>query len=245
MKLRLSLLCGLATLTTVPLFGCGGGGTPSTSTQTYASAGIGLGASRTGALTLNAKSDGTASGQLQLNDPSRAKTRALFTISLTGTSGTSGFSLTGSFTASDGTVFNVSVTGTLPASGTSGGGTITIVLNGVTYAGTFAAASATFDRTLLLHTWTIKNLSKNGATVNCPGELPDGSTSCGSGTVTFNADGTSSGSSGARSTWSLTGDQFFEPTDTPGEIVYETVILLTNSEFRLRSNDGAVTTFTR
>jgi hypothetical protein len=101
------------------------------------------------------------------------------------------------------------------------------------------------DRASLLHTWTIRSLSKDGTTVNCPGELPDGRASCGSGTVTFNADGTASASNGFRNTWTLTGNQLRQTTDTPGEVDTSTITRLTSSELVTQSTDGIMSRYTR
>ncbi len=109
-----------------------------------------------------------------------------------------------------------------------------------------ATPTPTIDRASLLHTWTVRSLSKDGTTVNCPGELVfvGGSDSCEAGTVTYNADGTATGG-GFSSTWTLTGNQLRQSTDTPGEFITDTVVGLTSSELLILNSAGVTARFTR
>jgi len=136
----LGIALALAGISVVAI-GCGGGSSEVT-TRTFTSSTLNLGGSRTGTLTLNIKSDGTASGQLLMNDPSRAKTRTVYPAVLGGTSSNNAFEVTGTFTI-NGTPIVVTVSGNLPASTVTEGGTITILLEGSTYTGTFIGLTPT------------------------------------------------------------------------------------------------------
>jgi hypothetical protein len=130
-------LAGISAVVT----GCGGGSSEIT-TRTFTSNTISLGSSRTGKLTLNIKSDGTASGQLLLDDPSRVKSRTIYPAVLGGTNSNNAFEVTGTFTI-NGSPIVVTVSGNLPANTVTNGGTITILLEGTTYTGTFIGIQPT------------------------------------------------------------------------------------------------------